>query len=177
MLAVTVGMLVAAGPAAASTLRVAASHGDVRIWTRQSPGVYRTTVYVPGAYWLTTPKRVAGPAAVRVTTKSGPQLLRGRIRAADPRAFAGNNCAADKGYHHLAVWVLAFGRVQIPIYVDPSFDGTTALTWCASRATHLRVTAVSFTLDPVFTVRRGTYVWHAVFDHGTASVAEARVRQ
>ena len=143
MLAAAAALLVAA-PACASTLRVAATHRGLTISTKQDPGVYRTTVYVPGAYWLRPDARVAGPAAVRV---AGGRTLTGRIHAADPRTFADNNCAADKGYRHLAVWVLALGRLQIPVYVDPSFDGTTALTWCASRATRLRVTAVGFTLD------------------------------
>jgi hypothetical protein len=170
--------LVLAAPAAASTFRVRSAHGDITIATRQDTGVYRTTIYVPSEYWLNARARVAGPAAVRVATASGPRTLTGHIGSADPRTFAGNNCAADMGYHHLAVWVLTLGRVRIPVYVDASFQGMTALTWCASRSTHMNVSAVSFTLDPAFAApAHGTYVWHALFDSGKTVAAAARVHQ
>jgi hypothetical protein len=177
MLGAALALLVAA-PAAASTLSVTASHGDITISTRQDAGVYRTTIYAPAEYWLNARARVAGPAHVRVETASGARTLVGHIRKATRHEFAGNNCASDKGYNHLAVWALQLGRVRIPVYVDASFQGMTALTWCAGFATHMHVTGVTFTLDPAFAApAHGTYVWHALFDSGKTVAAAARVHQ
>jgi hypothetical protein len=180
-----IALLVAAAPAGASTLRVTATHGDVTIATRQDPGVYRTTVLVPAAYWLHVHAHVKGSATVRVATASGPLIFDGWIHAVDPRDYALDECAADLSESHLAVWMLELRQAngtasaEIPVFVDPGPHGTTALTWCASSAADMNVTAVSFTLDPVFGVpaRSGAYMWHALFDDGNTSEVTAVVHQ
>jgi len=180
-----IALLVAAAPAAASTLRVKAAHGDVTISTSQDPGVYRTTVLVPAAYWLHVHAHVAGSATVRVATASGPLTFDGWIRAADPLDYATDQCAWDESISHRAVWVLelrqsnGIASAEIPVFVDNGPNGTTALTWCASSEADMNVTAVSFTLDPVFEapVRSGVYAWHALFDNGNTSEVTATVHQ
>jgi len=178
-------LLVAAAPAAASSLHVKAAHRDITISTQQDTGVYRTTVLAPAAFWLHPHAHVAGSAFVKVATASGPLTFVGRVRNGDLRDYAIDDCAADKGFNHLAVWVLelrqsnGIASAEIPVYVDAGPRGTTALTWCASKAADMNVTAVTFTLDPVFTMpaRRGAYRWQALFDSGTTANAFATMRQ
>lgn len=185
VLPAAIALLVTAAPVGASTLRVKATHGDVTISTRQDPGVYRTTVLVPAAYWLRAHARVAGSATVQVATASGPLTFDGWIRAVDPLDYAPDECAADAGETHLAVWVLELRQsdgvasAEIPVFVDAGPHGTTALTWCASSAADMNVTAVGFTLDPVFgaPLRHGAYMWQALFDDGNTSAVTATVRQ
>jgi hypothetical protein len=178
-------LLVAAAPAGASSLRVAQAHGDITISTRQDPGVYRTTVLVPAAFWLHRSAHVAGGATVRVATASGPLTFVGWIQNATPLDYAIDDCAADMGYDHQAVWLLelrqsnGIASAEIPVFVDAGPRGTTALTWCASTAADMSVTSVSFTLDPVFSapVRHGTYRWQAQFDSGKTANAFATMQQ
>jgi hypothetical protein len=178
-------VLVVAAPAAASSLHVSAKPGEVTISTRQDPGVYRTTVLVPAAYWLHRHAHVAGSASIRVATASGPLTFTGWVQAAKAADYAIEHCAADKGYSHVAVWVLelrqvnGIARAEIPVFVDPGPGGTTALTWCASSAADMEVTAVTFTLDPVFgePVVHGPYTWQAQFDDGKTTTAKATVHQ
>jgi hypothetical protein len=165
-------LLVVAGPAAASSLRVKQAHGDITISTRQDPGVYRTTVLAPAAFWLHRHARVAGGATVHAATPNGPVTFVGWIQSASPLDYAIDDCAADMGYAHEAVWLLVLRQsngiasAEIPVFVDAGPHGTTALTWCASREADMNVTAVSFTLDPVFTVplKHASYHWQAQFD-------------
>lgn len=178
-------LLVAAAPAAASTLRVKAAHSDITISTQQDAGVYRTTVLAPAAFWLHPHARVAGSALVKVATASGPLTFVGRLRNASPLDYALDECAADKGWNHQAVWVLelrqsnGIANAEIPVFVDSGPRGTTALTWCASSAADMNVTAVRFTLDPVFGMpaRHGAYRWQAQFDSGTTANTFATMQQ
>jgi hypothetical protein len=178
-------LLVAAAPAAASSLHVTQAHGDITISTRQDPGVYRTTVLVPAAFWLHRSAHVAGGATVQVATATGPVTFVGWIQNATPLDYAIDDCAADVGYAHQAVWLLVLRQsngiaaAQIPIFVDAGPHGTTALTWCASRAADMNVTSVKFTLDPVFSapVQHGTYRWQAEFDSGKTADAFATMQQ
>lgn len=178
-------LLVLAAPAGASTLHVRAAHGDITISTRQDAGVYRTTVLVPAAFWLHPHGRLSGSAAVEVATASGPLTFVGRIVATSPSDYAIDDCAADMGYDHVAVWLLelrqsnGIASAEIPVFVDAGPGGTTALTWCATTAADMDVTAVRFTLDPVFAfpVRHGTYRWRASFDSGTTASAFATMQQ
>jgi hypothetical protein len=177
-------LLVVAAPAAASSLRVKEAHGDITISTRQDPGVYRTTVLVPAAYWVHPHAHVAGAATVAVSTATGPLTFVGWIQNAAARDYTSDDCAVDKGYDHLAVWVLelrqsnGIANAQIPVFVDAGPNGMTALTWCASTAADMNVTAVTFTLDPVFEAPvHGSYRWQAQFDSGKTADAFATMRQ
>lgn len=181
----TIALLVTASPAEASTLRVKAAHGDITISTRQDLGVYRTTVLVPAAYWLHAHAHVAGPATVSVATAAGPLTFVGRLEAAEALDYASDDCAADMSTTHLAVWILELrqsneiANAEIPVFVDAGPHGTTALTWCASSAADMNVTAVGFTLNPVFEapVRHGAYAWQALFDNGNTSEVTTSVEQ
>jgi hypothetical protein len=54
----------------------------------------------------------------------------------------------------------------VPVFVDAAPGGRTELTWCASSAADMTVTAVSLTLGKVFVnpVVHGAYTWRAGFD-------------
>lgn len=174
--------LAAATAAHASSLRVS-SPGRVTIAARQDPGVYRTTVLAPAAFRLDPRVKIGahvGTAVVNVLTAEGPLTFTGWIEKANPAGFTPDDCAADAGYRHLAVWLVevrqtdGLARAEIPVFLDAGPAGTTALTYCASSAADMTVTGVTLTtsglLDPIVHAR---YTWWALFDAARTTKAKA----
>ena len=163
-----------AGAASASTLQVTAVAGAVTIATLQTAGVYRTTVVVPSEYTLRADRPVRGTAVVTTAAKS----LHGTVRPVAPEPYDNDECAANVGYAHLAVWLVRASGVQLPVYVDAGPAGTTLLTWCATAATKLAVTGVTISIEHGFDLPavHGAFTWQALFDSGKTEAATASVR-
>jgi hypothetical protein len=151
------------------------------IATQQDPSAYRTTVYAPAAYGLRVSHAgsTIGSAIVRVSTAAGALTFAGWITGAGPAGYVSDDCAAFAGYQHLAVWVMevrqvdGIARAEIPIFVDPGPGGTTQLTWCASSAADMSVTAVTVRLDRALVnpAAHGAYAWRAHFDLAGGNVS------
>jgi hypothetical protein len=171
--AAVVAALLMAGAATASTLQVTAAKGAFRIDTKQTPGVYRTTVVVPTVYTLRA-RAVHGTAVIATVNSK----LHGSVRAVDPAPYDNDQCAANVGYDHAAVWLVRAAGASMPVYVDAGPQGTTLLTWCASPATHLPVLGVSLSLRGAFALpaMRSRIVWNAQFDSGTTERVRAVAR-
>jgi hypothetical protein len=184
--AALVGALASAATvAAAPALQVAsASHvlghaGALAVITRQDPSAYRTTVLAPAAYQAPDIEHLGqqvGTAVVQVTTAAGPMTFAGWVTGESPLGFVEDSCAAFAGQQHLAVWLVqvrqtdGIARAEIPVFVDAAPGGRTELTWCASSAADMTVTAVSLRLTNVFVnpIASGAYTWRATFDLATA---------
>lgn len=168
-----VAALLTAGAASASTLQVSAAEGSFTIATRQSPGVYRTTVLVPTEYTLH-----AGGAHGTATVTTAAKTLHGTVRSVPAAPYDDDACASNVGYDHVAVWIVRAAGVQFPVYVDAGPQGTTLLTWCAAPATRLPVVGVSLSMRGAFDrpAVHGSLTWRAEFDGGTTQQIQAVVR-
>jgi hypothetical protein len=171
--AAVVAALLMAGAATASTLQVKATKGVFTIATRQAPGVYRTTVLVPTQYTLRA-RSVHGTASILTATAT----LDGTVQAVDPTPYDNDDCAANVGYDHIAVWLVRAAGASLPVYVDAGPQGTTLLTWCAAPATNLPVLGVTLSVHGAFALPAAhrAIVWNAQFDSGTTEQVRAVVR-
>ena len=182
--------LTAAGSAAAALLAGAATAspalvvrtaqlvgvaGPATIATRESVGTYRTTVLAPAAYRLARSGAQVGTATMTAATASGQVQVHGLVTGARLADYALDQCAAFST-SHLGVWSVTLrqvdghARVEIPVFLDAAPGGRTELTWCASAAADMTVTAVALHLDHAFLNPRvaGRYAWHAQIDNMTA---------
>jgi hypothetical protein len=154
-------------------MQVSAAKGSFTVATRQAPGVYRTTVLVPTVYTLRA-HAVHGTAVLSTVTAT----LRGSVQSVDPTPYNEDDCAANVGYDHVAVWLVRAAGVTMPVYVDAGPQGTTLLTWCAAPATNLPVLGVTLSVRGAFAqpAVHGVHVWNAQFDSGTTEQVRAVVR-
>jgi hypothetical protein len=83
----------------------------------------------PTEYTLRTDRPVHGTAVVTTAAKT----LHGSLHSVAPASYNDDECAANVGYDHVAIWLVRAGSVQLPVYVDAGREGTTLLTWCATR--------------------------------------------
>jgi hypothetical protein len=171
--AAAVAALLMAGAATASTLQVKSAKGAFTIATHQDAGVYRTTVVVPTEYMLRAGRPVRGTAVVTTAAKT----LRGSLQSVAPARYNDDECAANVGYDHVAVWLVRAAGVQLPVYVDAGPEGTTLLTWCANAATKLAVTGVTISINRGFDLPavHGAFTWQALFDSGKTQRATSSV--
>ena len=171
--AAVVAALLMAGAASASTLQVTAAKGAFTIATHQGAGVYRTTVVVPTEYTLRSDSAVHGTAVVTTAAKT----LHGSVQSVAPAPYNDDECAANVGYNHVAVWLVRAAGERVPVYVDAGPDGTTLLTWCANAATKLAVTGVTLSIRNGFDppAVHGPFTWQALFDSGKTEAATAAV--